>query len=258
MITAKPTEHLTGILLEGSYDDFLQIVNSIYNITIDHFEGDDLDPYRGVKNRLLGICYDIRHAYQGDRNIVFADNGVNDEMMKWHKTILPKKAVHFSVELLFPEAVFVALSAPDLFIHDYSGYKTEDSAEEDKYRPNFSAYYIDKAVIDTLSGVILGCLEEVIGVNEFYKLMKRRNTRVFSTYSYYLPQYVDKCNVEYLNTSSEKRADKIRNITKRFISHPSSYYSMLESMKSAAQDYGCSIYEIRDTRIKYPEDDIEW
>ena len=35
-----------------------------------------------VKNHLLGVCYDIRHAFMGNRDIKLVDNGVHDEMMK--------------------------------------------------------------------------------------------------------------------------------------------------------------------------------
>lgn len=112
MISAKPTENLTGIILKGNFDDF----------------------YWGVKNRLLAVCYDIRHAYMGDREVKLVDNGVHDEMMKWHSMILPKQEVHYAVKFLFPEAVFVALSAPDLYLWSKSGYgqrtqKQEETAE---------------------------------------------------------------------------------------------------------------------------------
>ncbi len=83
MIYAKPTENLTGICLEGEYLDFYEIVESIYRMT--GLEDDYYDPYWGVKNRLLGMCYDIRHAYQGDREVTFVDNGVNDALEKWHE-----------------------------------------------------------------------------------------------------------------------------------------------------------------------------
>ena len=88
MISAKPTENLTGITIEGNFDDFYEITDSIYRMT--GFEEDYDDLYWGVKNRLLAVCYDIRHAYMGDRKVKLVDNGVHDEMMKWHSMILPK------------------------------------------------------------------------------------------------------------------------------------------------------------------------
>ena len=60
MITARPTEHLTGIIIEGEYEDFYELVDGIYRMTGLEEDYDDL--YWSVKNRLLGLCYDIRHA----------------------------------------------------------------------------------------------------------------------------------------------------------------------------------------------------
>ena len=33
MITARPTEHLTGIIIEGEYEDFYELVDGIYRMT---------------------------------------------------------------------------------------------------------------------------------------------------------------------------------------------------------------------------------
>ena len=61
--------------------------------------------YYAVKNMLLSVCYEIRHAFMGYRDVKKVDNGVHDEMMKWHSMKMPKTEVHFSVNLLFPEAL---------------------------------------------------------------------------------------------------------------------------------------------------------
>ena len=136
MITATPTEHLNGIMLEGEYDDFSELVDCIYRMT--GLKDDYNDPYWSVKNRLLGMCYDIRHAYQGDRHVKLVDSGADEELMKWHSMILPKQNVHFSVEILFPEAVFVALSVPELYIMSYSYYgRTARSIKEKTSDPGF-------------------------------------------------------------------------------------------------------------------------
>ena len=105
MIYATPTQNLTGICLEGEYLDFYEMVESIYRMT--GLEDDYYDPYWGVKNRLLGLCYDLRHAYQGDREVDFVDNGVDEQIEKWHGKILPKENVHFKVNVLFQKHHFI-------------------------------------------------------------------------------------------------------------------------------------------------------
>lgn len=54
----------------------MRLTDSIYRMT--GFEERYDDFYWGVKNRLLAVCYDIRHAYMGDREVKLVDNGVHD------------------------------------------------------------------------------------------------------------------------------------------------------------------------------------
>lgn len=258
MISTKPTENLVGITLEGDYEDFYEIMESIYRMT--GLEDDYNDCYWSIQNRLLGICYDIRHALMGDREVKLVDNGVHDEMMKWHSVIMPKQAVHFSVNILFPEAVFVALSAPELYIwssHYYGRHAKKQQENAAIPAQKYSDYIRDKSVIDMLSAVILGALAEVIGDEELEKLMKLKEHQYGDIFFDYATQYVDKCNVEYLKTVPEKRKDKLRNIAKRFVQQPDAYKNMKRDLEYSAKEYQCSFHELHDSRLEYPEE-IEW
>ena len=258
MISAKPTENLAGITIEGDHDDFYEIMESIYRMT--GLEESYDDYYWSVKNRLLGVCYDIRHAFMGDRDIKLVDNGVHDEMMKWHSMILPRQEVHFSVNIMFPEAVFVALSAPELYVwsSQYYGQRTKKQEEMAAFpAQKYSDYVRDKAIIDTLSAVVLGALAEVIGDDELEKLFKLRGHQYGDIFFNYATQYVDKCNIEYLKTAPEKRKDKLRNIAKRFVQQPDAYKNMKRDLEYSAKQYGCSFHELHDPKLEYPEE-IEW
>ena len=262
MITAKPTEHLTGITLEGEFEDFYEIVESIYRIT--GLEEDYNDLYWSVKNRLLGICYDIRHAYMGDRNVKLTENGVHEEMMKWHSMILPKQNVHFSVEIMFPEAVFVALSVPEMYLLS-GGYYGNRARKVHKNDPDadilvrdYADYIRDKAILDILCSVILSAYAEVVGDEELEKLLHQKELHNYGNgYVHYATQYVDKCNIEYLKTAPEKRKDKLRNIAKRLADKPAAYNKMQRDLEYSAREYHCSIHELQDPSLEYPED-FEW
>ena len=262
MITAKPTEHLAGITLEGEYSDFYEIVESIYRMT--GLEENYDDRYWSVKNRLLGICYDIRHAYMGDRTITLANNGVHDEMMKWTSMILPKQNVHYSVEVMFPEAVFVALSVPEMYVWSaiYYGDRArklkKKNPDREMITQKYGDYLRDKAVLDTLCSVILSALAEVIGDEELEKLLHLKDLHSYgNAFEHYAAQYVDKCNVEYLKTVPEKRKDKLRNIAKRLANKPSAYDHMKWDLEDTARAHHCSIHQLRDPSLEYPEE-IEW
>ena len=72
MLRFKPTEHLTGVTIQGDLQDFYELTESIYRIT--GIVDDPTSAYYGVRNTLLAICYDIRHAYMGDRDIFTVEN----------------------------------------------------------------------------------------------------------------------------------------------------------------------------------------
>ena len=260
MITAKPTEHLTGIMLEGEYDDFYEMVESIYRMT--GLEEDYADRYWSVKNRLLGICYDIRHAYQGDRKVKLADNGTDDELIKRHSMIMPKQNVHYAVEILFPEAVFVALSVPEMYFFSECYYgnqarkRKRNEPERIVFENDYADYIRDKALLDTLCSVILSAFAKVIGDEELEQLLHLKGLR-YMNFDNYAAQYVDKCNIDYLKTPPEKRKDKLRNIAKRLIRKPDAYNNLLHDLEYSARVHGCSIHELHNPKQKYPET-IEW
>lgn len=258
MISAMPTENLAGIAIEGGHEDFYEIAESIYRMT--GLEESYEDYYWSVKNRLLGVCYDIRHAYMGNRDVKLVNNGVHDEMMKWHSMILPRQEVHFRVNILFPEAIFVALSAQELYVwsRSYYGQRTKKQEENAQFPAlKYSDYIRDKAVIDTLSAVILGALADVIGEDELEKVFKLKGHQNSDIFFDYATQYVDKCNIEYLKTAPEKRKDKLRNIAKRFIQQPVAYKNMKRDLEYSAKEYDCSFHELHDPKLEYPEE-IEW
>lgn len=261
MITAKATEHLTGILLEGEHKDFYEIVNSIYRMT--GLEEDYEDPFWSIKNRLLGICYDIRHAFMGDRKVQLIDNGADDELMKWHSMIMPKKNLHFAVEILFPEAVFVALTVTELYSSSsvYYGSRARKLQMKEEnpqmFINDYSDYIRDQAILSLLSSVILSAFAEVIGDEEFEKVMRLKEKKYSFDYMNYITQYVDKCNIEYLKTAPDKRKDKLRIIARRMINQPAAYKNMKSALEYVAKIKSCSIHELYDPDLEYPEE-IEW
>lgn len=127
--------------------------------------------------------------------------------------IFPKQAVRFGVNVMFPEAVFVALSAPELYVWSSQYYRKRSKRQEENatFSPahKYSNYIRDKVVIDTLSVVILGAFVEVIGDDELEKLFKIRGHKYEEIFLNYATQYVDKCNIEYLKMTPEKKRGRL-------------------------------------------------
>lgn len=258
MISIKPTENLTGVTIQGDFYDFYELVDTIHRMFTSE-EDDRSDSYYGVKNRMLGICYDIRHAYMGDREVVLKDNAMSKELMKWHKIKTSMQNVYYSVNLLFPEAIFVAVSASHAFLEASSEYGKRGRAKEEKGGlPAFlySDYIRDRANIEVFCAGIWQALGEAIGDEELEKLI-RFMLRSYEDYRNYATHYIDKCNIELINTPLEKRKSKLKSIAKRMIKKPDAYYNMKDDLDYWAKYYNTSIYELRLPELEYPEV-IEW
>ena len=246
---------MTGITIRGDYNDFSELVDSIYRIV--GLDDNPKDMYYGVKNRLLGICYEIRHAYQGDRGITLVENSMNEDIMKWHKLITAKTNVYFSVEVLFPEAIFVAASVPQIYIfsEQYYGSRAKTNEMEISSVP-YAELLKDKANLDVLCAGIWRALGEVVGNEELEKIIHSYHL-ADESYMHYATEYIDKCNIELIKTSNEKRKDKLRNIAKRIVKKPKAYYSLENELNYWAKEYNTNIYELHNPNLEYPEE-IDW
>lgn len=63
MISVQSTPNLTGVTISGDYDDLYSLVEAFHEITINEYS-EKHHKYIGISIRVLGLCYDIRHAYQ--------------------------------------------------------------------------------------------------------------------------------------------------------------------------------------------------
>ena len=84
MLKVSATTNLAGVTISGDHSDLETLYDSLHEVVGDEGE------YRGhaaARIRVLGVCYDIRHALMGDREILFVDNGMDTEKMKRMGTI---------------------------------------------------------------------------------------------------------------------------------------------------------------------------
>ncbi len=257
MLYCMPTKNLTGITVRGDYKDFYDLVDSIHRMTWDC--DNQTAVYFGVKSRLLGLCYDIRHAYMGDRDIVWEENGMSQDMMEWHNIITPTRTVYFSVIILFPEAIFVAAAVPGTYpfaLRHLETLRKDTAADHGQPALLFSEYLRDVANLDVLCAGIWQALGQAVGDTELEKivrLMQRSN----ESYMNYATHYIDRCNIELLNTEFDRRKDKLRNIAKRIVKKPQGYRSLEEALRRSAKIHKTTIYELYEPDLEYPED-IVW
>ncbi len=260
MLSIKPSKNLTGISIQGDYLDLSELVDSIYRIV---GPGEDDIYYGNVYMRLLGACYDIRHAYMADRDIVWVDNNFSKEKMVQLGTIYPKENLYYSVNILFPEAVFLALSIPNTYVYAYRYYaSSKGKKKQDAQLPGRSVpipyvdFIRDKANLDVLFAGIWQALGQAIGNEQAAKLYEV-NKIGCEDFGNYITQYIDKCNIDYIKTEVEKRPSKLKNIISRMIKKPEAYKKLEYELQYWSKVHNVPISELHDPQVVYPED-IEW
>ena len=116
MIRVRNTVNLTGITVSGDFYDLKQLTDAYHSITVSDMEQPDMMslPYVNISLRVLGRCYYIRHASQGDREIFTEENGIADFHLEYHKMIVPKQNVYFSCNILYPEMLLNMMALNEL------------------------------------------------------------------------------------------------------------------------------------------------
>jgi len=256
MITIKNTPNLTGVTISGDFDDFYSLVEAFHEITINEYS-EKHHQYIDISTRVLGLCYDIRHAYQGDREVELVDNNMTEEKMKWHSIITPKSNVYYSCNYLYPEMFFVMLALNalvELRIMDLT---------ESRYMYKGT---MDKKVIwdETIATIRLfqakfvQCFKETVTQGTFARWLNVMN-REYTNIDDIAGQYVDMLNIKYINMSKEKRLKNLSSFAKRIAEfrYDEDHNEIKDIVMKAAIEYQCEPGSIKLRGIEYPED-FEW
>lgn len=256
MISIKNTENLAGVTISGDFNDLYNLVEAFHEITIDEYS-EKHQSYIGMSTRVLGLCYDVRHAYQGDREVELVDNNINEDKMKWHSIIATKSNVYYSCNYLYPEMFFVMLALNELV--------------ESRIRDLTKSKYIYKeamdkkviwdetiAIIRLFQSEFMQCVKGTFTEATFARWMNVMNSDHISIEDI-AGQYVDLLNIKYINMTKEKRLKNLSSIAKRVAEfrYDEEYKEINEVVKEAARERGCVQGDIRLAGLEYPED-FEW
>ena len=256
MIRMENTANLAGVTISGDYYDFETVVDAFYQISIDEKDQKHTG-YRNVSTRILGICYDIRHAMMGDRDILLTENGMNNERMAFHSQITPRHNLYYSCNILYPEMLFAMKVLNDLvklymesLVKPSESYFAAMSKEVlwDKHIP----------IIRSFQSAFTDCLKEVLTPNSFV----RWKNLVFKSYTNtagFCLQYLDLKNIEYLEINREQRLKKLSVISKRLADYDndSEYSGIREHLREESYRQGCHPGDLKLIGYDYP-DEIDW
>ena len=122
MLKLRPTKNLLGITILGDHEDLNALRDAISDFTNLYMSNQESPDAYNCYECVLGLCYDLRHAFQGDRGYESIPNNA-DSLAAFAECLyeLPADAkrsiardrrlykngnLYFSADILFPWAIY--------------------------------------------------------------------------------------------------------------------------------------------------------
>lgn len=247
MLKVASTENRTGILLSGNWEDLNALYDAISNLLGEEgfYKG-----YDDVSTRILGLSYELRHAYQGDRETFSSEDGTPC----------------YATRLLWPEVLFDTYALCD-YVTLAKGKKSYLRAEipdlNEEVRRHFAERLdTDIALIRFFQCLVWAELKKVIGEKRYKKLPEYFELHSFfgaatGDFKNYCLPYLDMLNVKYLRTKPERRESFLATTAGRIISMDAEYQQIKKEIEAYAVENDIPVTEVSIGNYDYPEE-IVW
>lgn len=239
MIFITNTPNSAGVTVHGDFLDINELYDALHAIVGDE---DEYPSYEAARIRVLGVCYDLRHALMGDREIEFIDNGMDADKMKRLSTITHEQNVYLKINVYWPEILFITMALNDFILLNKKKCK----------HPQWDSTI---ATVRKLQAAVVECVKQKVS-DASHKRMMNMMIRDYTWFDHYITQYLDMLNCRFLAMDKEKRLKNIPTIAKRLAEQGDEYREVKSEVLAAARAYNCSENDIS-LRLEYPED-IEW
>lgn len=256
MITIENTKNLTGVTIKGDYNDFQQLVDAFYELTIDD-EDEKYKAYYDMSTRVLGLCYNIRHASMGDREIKFEENGTDREMLSAKSMIAPEYNVYYSCNYYYPEMMFIMLALNQLILLRMN----KIQKPKNSYREPLNKMVIWDSTINTIrsfQSAFNDCVKNTLSPNSYTRWINVMNNEYLSINDIN-HHYIDLHNIKYLKLDRETRLKKLSSISKKLVEFrfDREHEEIMFSIREGALELGCDESEVVLKGFEYPEK-IQW
>jgi len=187
MIKLENTKRGLGICIKGDYEDLNELYDAISQVSdlffstitesilddykknkIDEKQKEEyLDSYESMHDCILGLCYDIRHAYQGDRKIEY----INENK-------------YYSVDVLYPWMIYYMMFFRILDEEEFC--KRDFQLLPFPY--NQIAYQRHKSILNYFNGEVWNCLIDFLGKTKtftFYNVQEIYLCEIFAYINYF-------------------------------------------------------------------------
>jgi len=251
MIFVRNTPNNTGVAIHGDYMDFENLYNALHTVVGDEDEFVECD---AARIRVLGVCYDIRHALMGDREIEFVDNGMDEEKKRRMSVLAPDKNVYLKIYVLWPEMLFVTMALNE-FLELYAQKLAKTRYGSDIFTAKKVIWDHSIAQVRMLQAAVAECLKQTVSDNIYARILNILNGK-FVYVDSYVTQYLDILNERFIKMNKGKRLKNLSTIAKRIAERGQEYCDVELQLLEDAREYDCSVDDLR-LDLDFPED-IEW
>ncbi len=251
MIYAENTPNNMGVSICGDFLDFENLYDALHLVI---GEEEELVEYDSAHIRVLGFCYDIRHAFMGNRDYEFVENGLDEEKKRRMEVLGPDKNIYLKVRVLWPETLFVMIALNN-FLELYARKKSKAGYGSDIFVDTKTIWDPAMAQVRMLQAALAECLQKTISKASYARLLNTMNGRYVSSYKY-ISQYIDLLNHRFINMNPDKRIKSISVFAKRISQRDGEYEDLEDSLLQEAKIQNCHVDDLR-LDLDFPED-LEW
>ena len=242
MIKAALTPQNLGIAVSGDYHDFEQLYDAIHELIPDE-ETEDID-YHHPNLRALGFCYDLRHAFMGDRDIFLIEHGMSEDTLRYHEIVTSPRNLYLSFPTLVPEMLFVLMVL-----------KHYTNSPGQRSNRSMLDYHSAVAIVNHFDNAVMQCFRQELTDRKFINTSRsiQAGSHVLARY---MTQYLDKLNLDYIELEPDQRTDKISIYAKRLGEQGGDYMKTEQEVWEAARHHGVQPGQIRYSK-PFP-DILDW
>lgn len=242
MLKVNLTDNYAGFQISGDYDDLDFLYDSIYYLIKEEPSSDE--EYI-MQNHLFAFLYDVRHAYQGSRDIEVINNGIRPEIREW-KNIKKKDVtdnnLYYSFNYLLPD-LFEDIILVKYFI-----------SKINKKDRNICNPYIN--YVNMFYSIVVHEIAPMITEVQFRKIIKGLIDSMIGD-SIFCHLWFEQISIDYANMKKDKRKKEIMHILDAIYNYGDydDYFNLKIKIKNMCKEQNCSLDNLH--YEGYP-DEIEW
>ena len=242
MLKVELTENYAGVKISGDFNDLDYLYDAILYFIKE--EPSSIGEYL-MQNHLYAFLYDVRHAYQGDREGLLVDNLIQDMKRGWlgiKKKDATNKNIYYSFNYLLPD-IFLDMILIKSFI------KNLDKKENNIYNSNLN-------MVNYFYSLVLNSLKNFLTEIKFNKI-KRGMIDAFTYEKIFIPQWFERISIAYAKMTKKEREKEFMHIINEIYDYMNykDYYNMKKELEELCKKENCNLDDFH--YGDYP-DEIEW